>query len=361
MLDFYKIKVQLNEMQKLALLHFQQQNIPFSKQIILYSGPEQEQEYLLLERSETNRILLHVIEYLQEKKAEWRYPSCLCLLHSLNQQMLFLEEHFLAANLNLLQTGLLEIDQTFIEKFLEDPINLLRDADITVHHQMLHWYILPQEVDFNLDEILPSQESIWQGLSQLDPSHHELYQMHEQFNKAGKWKEADQLLLPHIMKFKENMPDKTLQQQNRKPKSRAKKSIFSYFAKIKNLKTGKSIYQEEKTIPLNPQEELFRLAMISEGIPGTVEENEGLRAFILINEFLIGRDGKICDLCLSEKTVGRIHARISRHGSHYFIEDLGSANGTYLDGKKLNKHQTYLLPDYCRLKFAELAFYFIVD
>lgn len=101
--------------------------------------------------------------------------------------------------------------------------------------------------------------------------------------------------------------------------------------------------------------------MLSEGPPGTLAESKGIRAFVLVDEFLIGRDKMICDLVLTQSTIGRVHARISRHGSHYFLEDLGSANGTTLDEKKLNKHQTYLLPDQCRLKFAEQTFYFHVE
>ena len=101
--------------------------------------------------------------------------------------------------------------------------------------------------------------------------------------------------------------------------------------------------------------------MLSEGAPGTIEENQGLRVFILVDEFLVGRDKTICDLTFDEKTIGRTHARITRHSSHYFIEDLGSKNGTFLNGKKLNKFQTYLLPEQCRLKFAEQYLYFIID
>jgi DNA-binding response OmpR family regulator len=49
------------------------------------------------------------------------------------------------------------------------------------------------------------------------------------------------------------------------------------------------------------------------------------------DEFLIGR-GEECDLTISDRQVSRHHARIRRTPSGYRIEDLGSKNGTHLNG-----------------------------
>jgi len=49
-------------------------------------------------------------------------------------------------------------------------------------------------------------------------------------------------------------------------------------------------------------------------------------------EFIIGR-GPDCDLVVPNRQVSRHHAIIRKHGTSYFIEDLGSKNGTYLNGK----------------------------
>ena len=103
------------------------------------------------------------------------------------------------------------------------------------------------------------------------------------------------------------------------------------------------------------------MAMLAEGKPGTPEENEGLRAFILVDEFIIGRDPKNADLVLTDPGVGRIHARIIRRAGSFLISDLGSKNGTSLDGKKLLRHEETLLPDRCILQFADRAFYFQAD
>jgi pSer/pThr/pTyr-binding forkhead associated (FHA) protein len=101
--------------------------------------------------------------------------------------------------------------------------------------------------------------------------------------------------------------------------------------------------------------------MLSEGQPGTPAEHEGIRAFILVDEFIIGRDAQKSDLCLPDQAVGRMHARILRRASSFFIHDLGSGNGTELDGKKLARHEDQLLPDSCLLSFAGREFYFTAD
>lgn len=47
-------------------------------------------------------------------------------------------------------------------------------------------------------------------------------------------------------------------------------------------------------------------------------------------ELLIGRDSS-CDLVLAEKTVSAEHVRLSFHHGNWWVEDLNSRNGTYLN------------------------------
>jgi len=44
-----------------------------------------------------------------------------------------------------------------------------------------------------------------------------------------------------------------------------------------------------------------------------------------------------------EKGVSRRHARITREGGELFLEDLGSVNGTFLNGKRLTPYLPHLL------------------
>ena len=48
---------------------------------------------------------------------------------------------------------------------------------------------------------------------------------------------------------------------------------------------------------------------------------------------LIGRDHG-CDLCLPDALVSRQHARVCQRGQETAIEDLGSRNGLYVNGRR---------------------------
>jgi pSer/pThr/pTyr-binding forkhead associated (FHA) protein len=81
-------------------------------------------------------------------------------------------------------------------------------------------------------------------------------------------------------------------------------------------------------------------------------------------EMLIGRADidehgmpQIPDLDLtdadSERLSSRCHARLTLVGGAVYIEDLGSANGTYLEGEgKLAAHQSRPLPPNARAMFG---------
>src|SRR5258705_13393037 len=56
----------------------------------------------------------------------------------------------------------------------------------------------------------------------------------------------------------------------------------------------------------------------------------------------LGRDAK-CQVVLAQQAVSRSHARISRDGSLFFVEDLGSSYGTQINGSKLPKGEKHLL------------------
>lgn len=60
----------------------------------------------------------------------------------------------------------------------------------------------------------------------------------------------------------------------------------------------------------------------------------GHRYFIEKDEMIIGRDPS-SDISISDPLISRKHAKITREGTVIKIEDLGSSNGTVINGKKL--------------------------
>lgn len=67
----------------------------------------------------------------------------------------------------------------------------------------------------------------------------------------------------------------------------------------------------------------------------------------------IGRDGERT-LCLPHESVSRLHAQIVRQRSGFFVSDLGSRNGTYLNGQRLTAPSLLLPGDVLRVGEIEL-------
>lgn len=72
----------------------------------------------------------------------------------------------------------------------------------------------------------------------------------------------------------------------------------------------------------------------------SVEEglSPGLDFPLTEREMVIGRDSsQDSDIIISSPAVSRRHARIFQDGDTYYLQDLGSSNGTYLNGKRLDE------------------------
>ncbi|MHB1453302.1 MAG: FHA domain-containing protein [Saccharofermentanales bacterium] len=142
-------------------------------------------------------------------------------------------------------------------------------------------------------------------------------------------------------------PLKQIVQTGRSHQKKEEKELFSV--------------KEEKTTLLAMDGQNSRIAMICSGMPGTAEDNSGQKMYILVDDFLIGRDRTRVDFRIDSISIGRVHARIIRRHNSFFMEDLDSINGTYIDKRKLKKNSEYLLPDKCRIRFAGQEYFFIAS
>ena len=61
-------------------------------------------------------------------------------------------------------------------------------------------------------------------------------------------------------------------------------------------------------------------------------------------EVTIGRDTN-CDLSMLDETMSAHHARIVYHHGQWWLEDLNSTNGTYLNQEKLTTHAVIITGD----------------
>ena len=80
------------------------------------------------------------------------------------------------------------------------------------------------------------------------------------------------------------------------------------------------------------------------------------REIALTDEFLLGR-GEDCDLTLRDPEVSRHHCLIRIRPAESVASDLGSSNGTYLNGKRIVSQTTVRTGDELRLGQAR----FLID
>lgn len=67
---------------------------------------------------------------------------------------------------------------------------------------------------------------------------------------------------------------------------------------------------------------------------------------------IIGKSPRECDICLKSDTVSRIHARIEHVSDTYYLTDLFSTNGTFLDGRRLEPNHASPIPPGAEIRIA---------
>lgn len=75
------------------------------------------------------------------------------------------------------------------------------------------------------------------------------------------------------------------------------------------------------------------------------------------DEILIGRNASIVQWCLDEPEIGRRHARLEQRDKQVFIEDMGSKNGTFVNGQDIRNLGRCSLSDGDELMFSHLKFF----
>ena len=80
---------------------------------------------------------------------------------------------------------------------------------------------------------------------------------------------------------------------------------------------------------------------------------------ILTFPFFIGKLKKKVDYCLEKDVVSRFHAKLSKEGEQYFIMDLNSTNGTYVNSELLMAYQKKEIRTGDEIAFADIIYRFV--
>ncbi|WP_026475704.1 DUF6382 domain-containing protein [Alkaliphilus transvaalensis] len=114
------------------------------------------------------------------------------------------------------------------------------------------------------------------------------------------------------------------------------------------------------------KEELFEetfdteIIEINTNLPQLValQGGQGEKVNINSNPLVIGKLKDQVDYLIANKTISRVHAEIHHQNGQYYLKDLNSRNGTYINGERINSNIDYSLKDGDQISFANLDYLF---
>ena len=140
------------------------------------------------------------------------------------------------------------------------------------------------------------------------------------------------------------LPPKAVQQeQNRKEVE----EIKPVEAAVKiNSNLNETVFLGSSALK-NPHLQIF--------VNGSIED-------VVINKpsFVIGRLEEQVDYVHSNNAIGKVHAEIITRSGYYYLKDLNSRNGTYLNGKRIESNKEYEIKNNDKITLANSEFVFIV-
>ncbi len=245
------------------------------------------------------------------------------------------------------------------KRFLRPSFYFLSLKLIVIDKGRLCFPILPlgeaEAIRLPEDRIYPDFWQEWQHYYQVQK---ELADLGRQLSGEGKYLELKQIYQSYLEKDKKQ--DLNQSYANRASgRSRFPKQLEEHTGRLSRLRHP-GAYREQKDFrkPLETTSKLplpLGKSALAELYPGinAKEKRRKRLALILEDEFIIGRDSAFSDCCLKDPWVGRKHLLISQEKGNYFAQDLFSLNGSFVDGRRLERHERKLLPSRCVLKLGK--------
>ena len=75
--------------------------------------------------------------------------------------------------------------------------------------------------------------------------------------------------------------------------------------------------------------------------------------------FFVGKLKKTVDYCLEKEGISRFHAKITKEGEQYYLTDLNSTNGTFINKEALQIYQRKEIKDGDKITFANIEYKFV--
>ncbi len=116
---------------------------------------------------------------------------------------------------------------------------------------------------------------------------------------------------------------------------------------------GRAEAEEGKTVLLNPG--------ICQRKPAELRGRIGGKETGIVidrSPFLLGKKNERVDGMIRDGSVSRIHASIYSQNGKYFLSDMNSTNGTYINGRRLEVNETAALENGDTVGFANVTMTF---
>lgn len=123
--------------------------------------------------------------------------------------------------------------------------------------------------------------------------------------------------------------------------------------KTQILRTEQDDYDNDKTVILSDLSNRTDSYLI----PSDTDEDN--KVPIVHYPFIIGKSEKSTNYILHEVGISRLHAKITKDGENYYLFDLASTNGTFLNGLKLKECTPYILHEKDEITFSNFKFSWI--
>lgn len=158
----------------------------------------------------------------------------------------------------------------------------------------------------------------------------------------------------------------TLENHTKGSRKKEMKSMAGRLGKENSEEEEICDFQEDSCDPpYDSQEEIYgQTTLLGKDTAGRypvlVSVNPEVRENVEIKKekFVIGKLRGQTDLTLNLPVVSRMHAEIERRDGKYFLVDLNSTNGTYLNGERLEANEYRQLSSGDEIIFASAAYYF---
>ncbi len=155
------------------------------------------------------------------------------------------------------------------------------------------------------------------------------------------------------IEVKEEILKKTGSWKNFFHRKQKKPKLADYVAEADQMGSGSILFLREG----EPQKETACLEPYrQEGLILKSRDPEYPDFHVAGECFVIGKRKESVDGCIPASTVSRLHARITFDGSRYYLEDLNSTNGTWVDQLQLNPYEPYALEHGMHLMFASAEY-----